>query len=339
MITPEHAKYEAFAKEILRRCMAEEDPEDMHTWMLAVLQRIEKTEDIKDFLFWLETFDYYSKVLAHRLEVASQPEEERKALTWPWSTWNNLIEPLAPGMLAVVSAGDGVGKTIYGECIAEHWAKHHVQVVYVHFELSHAIMLDRRAARHTGLTSRQLRNGMLTPEQMSRLNEANYLMAEWSGGITYVHTPGWTMERTTNALTKLRNEGKCDGVVFDYLEKVAPSKRQLQYFGTNTYQREADNVESLKTFAEQAEIPVLMIAQMTKAGKVTDFKDVDRNAMRGAGEKSEKANLVVLLNRERGDEKVKVLIDKNTMGPCDSFEQHMEPEYFRVADVYQGGNA
>jgi replicative DNA helicase len=131
-------------------------------------------------------------------------------------------------------------------------------------------------------------------------------------------------------------------VVLDYLEKVAPSRRQLQMFGSNMYQREADNVEQLKNFAETTGIPVLEIAQMSKEGKREKFDKVDRNAMRGAGEKSEKANLVIMLKRERVDEgysnTVECLIDKNTMGATGTFLQVMQPEYFRVADMVPGGS-
>jgi hypothetical protein len=62
--------------------------------------------------------------------------------------------------------------------------------------------------------------------------------------------------------------------------------------------------------------------------------------MRGAGEKSEKANLVVIIKRERiadgYSNEVEVMIDKNTMGGTGSFKQMMAPEYYRVGDLYKG---
>jgi hypothetical protein len=68
------------------------------------------------------------------------------------------------------------------------------------------------------------------------------------------------------------------------------------------------------------------------------MSQLDRSNMRGAGEKSEKANLVVLLNRKREvdgySNEVDVLIDKNTMGPSGmQFKQLMIPEYFDVRDL------
>jgi hypothetical protein len=80
-----------------------------------------------------------------------------------------------------------------------------------------------------------------------------------------------------------------------------------------------------------------MLAQMSKAGKSSSFSALDRTDMRGAGEKTEKANIVVLLHRDKTDDgysnTVNVKVDKNTVGGLGAFQQYMEPEYFRVADL------
>lgn len=227
--------------------------------------------------------------------------------------------------------------TIYAESLAEHWACKKNRVVFLHYELNRAIVLDRRTARHTSISRRILKGGRLSAEEKRTIAAMRPKLLAWDGYITYVHTAGWTMERTIQELHRLKVEGQCDVVVLDYLEKNAPSRRQLQMFGTNTYQREADNVEQLKNFAESTETPVLMLAQMSKAGKTGSAETIDRTGMRGAGEKSEKANVVILLHREKIEngysQKVDVVIDKNTLGPTGSFPQWMEPEYFRVQEM------
>ena len=247
---------------------------------------------------------------------------------------------MAPGMLASITAPDGQGKTIVVECLAEHWASRAHRVVFAHYELNRSLMLDRRMSRHTSLPVRALRSGTLTADQRKQVHEVRPRLTAWEGGITYLHTPGWTMEQTTAELRKLHAEGLCDVAVIDYLEKVAPSPKQLKMFGANVWQREADNVEQLKVFAERAEVPVVMVAQMNKAGKSTDFGRMDRSDMTGSADKSNKANLVVLLKRDREDDgnygnTVHVQVDKNTMGATGAFDQYMQPEYFRLTDIYR----
>ena len=339
-MSAEHEMYLALFREGLRRCMAEEDVNDLHNWLTETLLKMGGKSDGDGVLWWEDTFAFYDALLAKREADAAVPLSERKALLWAWASWNRMIDPLPPGMLAVISAGDGMGKTTYAEMLAEEWALQRNRVVFVHYELNHAVMMDRRYARHTGMTARELKSGELTPVQRQQVKEAHDRLRIIRGGITYQHSAGWTMERTVARLRQLKADGLCDVVVIDYLEKNAASRRQLQMFGSSPYQREADNVEQIKNFAELTETPVVLLAQMSKAGKSSDFNDIDRTSMRGAREKSEKANVVVLLHRDKDDSAdgaysntVNVRVDKNTLGPTGKFVQWMRPETFSVYDV------
>lgn len=335
-MNPEIAQYEALAKEILRRCLSEDDPAELHKWLTDTLARI-GGGDNNAAMTWEESFDFTEQMMAQYEAAATTPEKDRKVLSWPWQTWRNLIDPLEEGVLAVVTAPDGQGKTIYAESIAEHWAEHKNHVVFVHYELNRRLMMLRRTARHALITVRDLKSGRLTPAQKAAVDAIRPRLSAWDGYITYLHTPGWTMERTVAELARLHAEGKCDVVALDYLEKVAASRRQLQMFGSNQNQREADNVEQLKNFSESSGVPVLEVAQMRKEDKNTTMEKTDRTAIRGAGEKSEKANLVILLKRAHVDDGysniVDVMVDKNTMGATGSFQQIMKPEFYRVGDL------
>jgi len=332
-------EYLIMGQEFMRRCYAGESTDELHEWLQNKLNRIGGVPDGKDgLLFWEDTFDFYDSVLAKREEYANTPEYLRKDLTWPWASWNAKIDPLPAGFLAVLSAGDGMGKTLYAETIAEDWARKRNSVVYFHYELSHTVMMDRRYVRHTGMTIRELK-AMIDSPKKKRVAEAHARLRSWDGQITYQHSAGWSMERTVNRLKQLKVDGKCDVVIIDYLEKAAPNDTQKKLYGSNLYQREADNVERLKNFAENTETPVLMLAQMNKSNKTGGMDKVDRTGVRGAGEKTEKANLVVLLNREWDEIKktysplVDVRVDKNTLGPTSAFSQFMKPESFQIHDL------
>ena len=49
--------------------------------------------------------------------------------------------------------------------------------------------------------------------------------------------------------------------------KAAPSAAQLKAFGSNHFQREANDVELVKTFSESHGVPTLMLSQFNKAGE------------------------------------------------------------------------
>lgn len=325
--------YLVLGQELFRRVYAEDSPEEVHSWLLAQVQRLGGTTDDARLL-WPDSFELYEEIIRKRKELAAIPASERKTLLWPWQTWNSYIDPLDPGVLCVLSAGDGYGKTLYAENLAEHWARGGLNVVFVHFELNRALMLDRRTVRATGISRRALKTGELTAGQEEVRLRANDALRSWPGSITYVHTPGWTMERAMGEVSALVAEDLCDVMIVDYLEKAAPSNRQLKSIGNNVWAREADDVEIVKQTAESLERPAVLLAQLNKSGKRQTFEALDRTSIRGAGEKTEKANIVILLYKESSESKiVQVRIDKNTMGPCGSFEQYMEGSRFLVTDI------
>jgi len=329
-------KFENIAKEILKRCAVEDDPQSIQNWLISQVSQTQP-ENKKALMSWEESFDFTDSMLMEFERLAQVPDDEKKVLSWPWKSWQKVIDNLEPGMLVSITAPDGTGKTIIGESLAEHWAKHKNNVVFDHFELNRKLMMMRRVARHASIDVRTLKSGRLNAEQSNQILEMKPRLMSWEGKISYLHTPGWNIDQTVAELHRLYQEGLCDVVVLDYLEKIAASSRQLKLYGSNIYQREADNVEQLKIFAESTGIPVIMIAQMKKDSKGKSIDNLDRTGMRGAGEKSDRANLVVMAKRERVPEgyskELDVLVDKNTMGGTGTFKQIMQPQYFRITDI------
>lgn len=336
---PDTEQYLILAQELMRMVLSDKTGEEIRAWLHSRVGKLTIQTSEGAALEWMESLIYYDNLLATRKEKADLPDSERKDLIWAWPSWNKMIDPFEAGLLAILAAGDGMGKTIYAESQAEAWAKCGLKVAFVHFELNRAIMLDRRAARHSGLTRRELKNGPFNQALHDEWHRARNVLETYSGDVTYWHTPGWTMEQVTNALEPEIDNGRCDVIVIDYLEKAQGSLRQQKMFGANNWQREADDVEWIKTFAERTETPVFALAQMNKSGKMQGISGLDRTAIRGAGEKTEKANIVILLNRENTEDgysnTVDVRIDKNTLGPTGTFAQYMQGANFRVADIVQ----
>ena len=328
--------YAALANEIFSRVYSDTSQEEMHHWLSRQVAKLAVTKDDDAVLQWLDSFEVYQQILDKRQAMAALPENERRLFTWPWATWNRIIDPLEPGLLAILAAGDGMGKTIYAENIAEHWAKQGHKILFAHFELNRAVMLDRRAARHTGIQRRTLKGGVFTTQQADKIAHMSNDLPSWAGGITYLHCPGWSIEQVTNEAKRMQEDGLCDALIIDYLEKAGWSGHQVKLYRGNTFQKEASDVETVKNFSEQTEIPTFMLAQMNKGGKVKDFEDLNRTDMRGAGEKSEKANVVILLHRENAESPViRVRIDKNTLGATGSFKQYLHGASFSVGDIQE----
>lgn len=344
-------KYIVMATELARQAYNGTDPDMLFSWLHEQLQIINlgrKTDEA--ILLWDESFDLYDSILAERKRQAELPPQEREDWSWPWASWNHRIDPLEAGMLATLAGADGAGKTTFAECIAEQWAKRGHKVVFVHFELNRQLMLDRRASRNSGYERRILRSGKLTAEQQNWLDLIRQNMSTWEGNITYLHAPGWSMEQVLQDLKRLKSAGLCDAVILDYLEKAEMSPNQQRRFKSDDSRRESHDVEQLKSFAEQTMTRIVMLAQLNKEAKRESGNHLTRMGIRGAGEKTEKANLVVLLHREistngERDEqgnvltepggysrKVKVIVNKQTVYATGAFEQFFKGEVFKVVD-------
>ena len=339
--------YVAMAQQLVEKAYGGETPDTIYAWLNEALRQMRNLPGgSRAWLDWEDSFELYAQILLERQQAATV---ETNKWTWPWRTWNTFIDPPEAGMLAVVSAGDGQGKTIYAECIAEHWARQGRHVVFVHFELNRKIMLDRRMCRHANLERRILLNPLARVHQ-DAIDCANERLQTWTGNIDYLHCPGWTVEQVCSELRLRIADHRCDAFVVDYLEKARPSQKQVKIFGNNRYAHEADNIEQLKDLSEETETRSVILEQFSKAGKQTSFESLDRTGIRGAGEKTERANIVVLLLRDkvengefgpRGEtivepggysREVKVRIDKNTMGKTGDFCQYLKAETFNVFD-------
>lgn len=330
-----HDQWLQIAKELHRRVLAEQSPEGIHDWLADRIKSLQPIADDSMMTTWPESFAVYDSEIGRRIELSKIPVSERKLFEWPWSSWNRIIDPAEGGMLTVIAGPDGAGKTSYAESIAEHWARNSHHVVFVHFELSKVIMFDRRAARHTAIARRRLKLADdLSEDDLRRIEDHKRRLLNWPGEITYLHTPGKSLELILREISQLASAGTCDAVIVDYLEKAASSTAQLREFGSDLYAREASNVELLKSWSERNGVPMLVLSQFNKSGKHTGFSDLDRTAIRGAGEKTEKANVVVLLQPDKTRKNIiNVRVDKNTLGPTGSLQQFFDGPTFTVGDV------
>ncbi len=330
-----HTYLQQMAHQLMQRVIARQAPEEIYDWLKLSTEKVAPPDNSGAVMDWRESFELYDAEIARRIALSQLPESERKQFNWPWMSWNSLIDPIEAGILVLLAGPDGSGKTTYAECVAEYWARRGQKVVFVHFELSKIIMLDRRAARHTAIARRQLKlAGELTTKDLADIERHKAELLKWPGEVTYLHTPGKSMELVIRELTALQAAGQCDVAIIDYLEKAAPAAAQLKAFGSNYFQREANDVELVKTFSEGQGIPVLMLSQFNKSGKQSSFGDLDKGAVRGAGEKTEKANVVILLQPDKTMAGViNVKLDKNTLGPHGTFSQWFDGPRFQVADM------
>jgi replicative DNA helicase len=253
-------------------------------------------------------------------------------------------------MVGLMAALAGMGKTTILDTIAEHWAMNGQNVVLVHLEDSLEYKLDRRLSQWSKVPLAHIEDGNYAPGEWDKVQEAQAALARAVPTLHYFEGAGMNMYEIVTELAFRVQEGTCNAVVFDYLDKTAASRNQGQLFGSNIWERQANDLELLKTFAEKNKVVVFTANQGNKSMGATGR--AERSGIQGSGAKSQKPQLVMLLERERAGEEgildddgevlalpwhyspiMEWTIEKQNRGASGSFRQYLDGQTFNVYDI------
>ena len=331
---------------LVNEAQANPDPETLYSNSQERWLNLQPVSQSNSFVYGWDTEKLHADII--RKERA-----ERAAgnigFSWPWASWRNMVRPLMPGMVGTLAAPDGQGKTTYLEQIAEYWAQQDRHIVYVHLEDDIAYKLNRRKARWSSVPIEHIEDDDMTPAQREAVQDAAAAIGGDLAHLHYYHAPGKSMTDIIRELESRISEGVCEAVVFDYIDKCQPSRAQVATFGHNTWERQAHDMEALKSFAERNHVPVMTATQGNKSMQNSGTQT--RQAIQGSGQKSQKSQLVVILTRElvgaggltiNGEQVadegeyspiVNVRIDKQNRGRTGNLRQYLQGSIFKIGDI------
>lgn len=327
----------AIANEYAKRIYSGEDPAVTDAWLVGELssQKVSTNANMS-----LAASLERQEALIEKWE-SPQNKEELDRWSWAWGKWNQKIDSPPAGIITLVSAAEGTGKTIVAEVQAEHWAKLGNNVAFFHFELNKDVMITRRMARISGIPYRNLVTNNLTPAQRKRRDAVANYIAQWPGNIEYVSCAGWNIDMIDAECKRLSQQGLCDAFLIDYFQKIQISPRQeRRRMDETAYQRDA--MERLAILANNEKAPMrgVVLSQLNKTGKNKSAHLVSGADLMGTGALGEKANVSVILHKEallagkKGDNgeyivepggfdnKATVKVVKNTLGRTGDMEQY-----------------
>lgn len=339
-----------FAYWYIQRLQERPDPEQFFAEAQERLQLLQPPSKTQRFVYGWDTVTAHTADIAQRVKDAAAGKVS--PYLWPWSSWNHQVRPLRPGMMGLVAAADGVGKSTYLEMIGEHWAKGGLHVVYVHLEDALDYKLDRRLARWARVPLQAIEDGTLTADQQTAQTVAQGKIDRCLPTLHYFDAAGMSAVEITQELKARVGEGVCQAVVLDYLDKMQPSRAQAKLFGDQIWERQGNDVELLKTFAEKNKLPIMTASQGNKnMQKQTGTRT--RKDITGSGAKTQKAQLVAILTRDIvGDDGlqdargvsladpgeyspfIEVRIDKQNRGKTGiTLSQFLIGQFFDIRDV------
>jgi replicative DNA helicase len=345
-------QYAGVAEQSLVKLQQNPDITEFFAWAMGELQTLAPKTNNGGIVYGWETVGLHRAVTEERMR--QNADGTRVLFDWPWATWNRFVRPLRAGMLGVLGAPDGIGKTAILDHIAEHWArKAHVFLVHMEDELEYK--LDRRMARYSGLPYDVIEDGKYTPEQWAVKYETEQRLeaAPWVGRLHYYGATGKSAAQIIRELEAKVAGGTCGAVVLDYLNKLQADRRQVQLFGNRNFDRQADDMEQFKIFAERNKLPVFTASQGNKDIVTSDAPS--RADMYGSIQVSHKSQLVIMLQRDKAGQQgikspsgeliaepgkyspiAKFSIDKQNRGTTGDFRMWYQGDRFTFRDLPDG---
>lgn len=260
------------------------------------------------------------------LEKLAEQGSEITGLATGFSELDKLTAGLQPNQFIIIAARPAMGKTAFALNLATYAAMHNKKsVALFNLEMS-AEQLANRILQSLGqINGAKMRTGKLEHNDWKRLNEA---ISQLSDTNLYLDdTPGITIGEIRSKCRRLANSEKGLGLVMiDYLQLITgPAKS-----AGNRQQEVSEISRSLKTMALELGVPVIALAQLSRAVEAREDKRPIMSDLRESGSIEQDADIVSFLYRDdyynkeaRRDDNASItelIIGKNRSGPTKTIE-------------------
>jgi len=249
---------------------------------------------------------------------------------------DNMLSGLQSSELIVVAARPSMGKTAFALNIAEHVGLVERKPVLVFsLEMSCEQLAQRMLCSQATVDGQKLRRGNLSDEDWNRLSFAIGKLS--SAPIFIDDTPAITALEIRTRARRVKAEHGLALVIIDYLQLVQGRARV-----ENRQQEIAEITRSLKALARELEVPVVALAQLSRAVEATSDKRPLLSHLKESGEIEQSADVVAFIYREdyykpdieperRGI--AEIIIAKQRNGPTGFFELLWQREYTRFRNL------
>ena len=266
---------------------------------------------IKDVL--LEAMTYMEFLQNNRGSVTGVPTT--------FGDLDKICHGLQAGDLIILASRPSMGKTSLGVCIGYGAAlKHDVPVAIFSLEMSKEQLTQRILSAEAKIDQQRIRNGVLTGEDWQGIHEAAGKLAK--APIYIDDTPGISTRQIRAKARQLQMEKGLGLIIIDYLQLMQGTRR-----AESRQQEISDISRSLKSLAKELNVPVLALAQLSRAVEQRQVKVPIMSDLRESGALEQDADIVMFIYRDEyyNPESEKkgiadIIVAKNRNGPVGTVE-------------------
>ncbi len=255
-----------------------------------LIQRLRGGEGFRDFV-------HISQLLQAYLEEDVEAVERRElaAIEAGFSDLDHLLGGLKRSDLVIVGARPSVGKSSFALGIARNAAiNQNANVAFFSLEMSAEQLAVRLLAGESGVDSTRLRLGGQTELEERRIIRATGELAE--ANIWFDDSPVLTAAELRSKVRRLAGSHGVDLVVVDYLQLM---HSDAGWNGRENRVQEISYISrTLKGLARELNVPVLALAQLSRAIESRHPRIPLLSDLRDSGSIEQDADVVMFLSRE-----------------------------------------
>lgn len=201
-----------------------------------------------------------------------------------------------PGNLILLAGRPGMGKTALALSIARNAAiDYHRSVLFFSAEMSQDELAQRLAALEARLDLARVWKRNLNEKERIRLIEVSGTIID--APILIDDTPALTLIAMRSKIRRALMAGDIDLIIVDYLQKLTATNESGKRYADRV-QEVSEIARGLKDIAREFQVPVLALAQLSRAVEARAEKVPQLSDLRDSGELEQEADLVLFLYRD-----------------------------------------
>ncbi|MFT5285816.1 MAG: replicative DNA helicase [Planctomycetota bacterium] len=242
------------------------------------------------------------------------------------------------GDLVILAARPAMGKTALALNLVEHaamanpeWMDGSPSVLMFSLEMGRTSLIERMLCSRARVQAYRLRQGRLSAEERQLLTNAADELSRTR--IFFDDTPALSIMSVRSRARRVRAQYGLDIIIIDYLQLLTASKSDNRQHEIGIISR------GLKALARELEIPIISLAQLSRAVELRDIPRPQLADLRESGSIEQDADVVMMLFRPEYYQKFRddpeyqgvaeVILAKHRNGPTGTVNLQFFPEIMR----------
>jgi len=275
------------------------DLAEQRVFALSQTQNKKAFIPIKDTL--VESFERLDELQKHAGELRGVPTG--------FADLDRCLAGFQNSNLIILAARPGTGKTAFALNMSQHMTVvSKKRVGFFSLEMSREELVDRLLVSQADIDAWKLKTGRLDQQDFLKLSDAMGVLADAKFFVD--DTPALTIFEMRTRARRLKTEHNIDMLIVDYLQLAHGRTRD------NRVTEVAEISQGLKNIARELKIPVLALAQLSRAIESRAEKTPQLSDLRESGSIEQDADVVMFLYRKDDDirEAVNLKIAKHRNG-------------------------